>query len=114
MQTSYAYTYHYAYRPDVTLVLTSSGWLMSVDGVRDSIYVQQVSFIRSCIDGEFEGWSGDTVFVLCNGQVWQQSDYQYRYRYAYRPSILLYQPPGGGWRLSVEGMSDTIRVIQLR
>ena len=33
--------------------------------------------IESQIDGEFEGWEGETVFVLTNGQIWQQSSYDY-------------------------------------
>ena len=113
-QVSYDYTYHYAYRPDVTIVETSSGWLMTVEGVRDTIMVEPVAFLRSCIDGNFEGWSGDTVFVLCNGQVWQQAEFGYRYRYAYRPKVLIYESPFGGFRLKVDGVSDTIRVKQLR
>ncbi|MDR0881742.1 MAG: hypothetical protein LBP55_04270, partial [Candidatus Adiutrix sp.] len=33
--------------------------------------------IESQIDGTFEGWSGETVFKLTNGQIWQQSSYAY-------------------------------------
>ena len=39
------------------------------------------SEIFSRIDGPFEGWTGNTVFRLENGQVWQQR----------RPSRLLYR-----------------------
>ncbi len=114
VQTSYAYTYRYAYRTAVTLVRTGAGWVMSVDGVRDSISVQQVSFVRTCIESDFEGWSGDTVFVLCNGQIWQQADYQYWYHYAYRPGVLIYEAPSGGHRLKLEGADETIRIVRLR
>jgi hypothetical protein len=31
------------------------------------------SVIESQIDGTFQGWSGETVFKLTNGQIWQQS-----------------------------------------
>ena len=113
-QTSYAYTYHYAYRPDVTLVQTSGGWVMSVEGITDTISVTQVAFVRSCISGAFDGWSGDTVFALCNGQVWQQAEYKYHYHYAYRPDVLIYALPGGGYRMTVEGVSRTIRVVRLQ
>lgn len=33
--------------------------------------------IESRIEGEFEGWDGDTIFELENGQIWQQSSYAY-------------------------------------
>jgi hypothetical protein len=65
------------------------------------------------VDGEFTGWSGDTVFRLRNGQIWQQTEYKYAYRYAYGPRVLIY-PTGGGWRMQVEGMDDTIAVQRLR
>ena len=37
--------------------------------------------IESRIDGQFEGWDGDTLFQLSNGQIWQQTQYAYTYRY---------------------------------
>jgi hypothetical protein len=87
---------------------------MTVEGVSSSIAVKQVTdFVRTCIDGDFEGWDGDTVFTLCNGQIWQQSSYDYTYHYAYRPDVLIYQT-GSGYRMKVEGVNDTIRVIRLR
>ena len=105
---------HLALRPDVTIVSTGEGYRMFVEGVSDSILVSQVTdFIRTCIDGEFEGWEGDTVFELCNGQVWQQASYDYTYHYAYRPDVLIYRS-GAGYRMKVEGVRDTIKVIRLQ
>ena len=46
--------------------------------------------IESQIDGEFEGWEGDTMFKLVNGQIWQQSSYAYTYSYAYMPDVMIY------------------------
>jgi len=31
--------------------------------------------IESRVDGEFEGWDGETIFPLTNGQIWQQVQY---------------------------------------
>ena len=45
--------------------------------------------VESHIQGEFEGWSGDTIFALDNGQLWQQSSYAYMYHYAYRPKVTI-------------------------
>ena len=33
--------------------------------------------IHSYIDDDFEGWEGETIFKLDNGQIWQQSSYAY-------------------------------------
>ena len=50
---------------------------------------QVTDYVKSCIDGEFDGWTGNTVFTLCNGQVWQQSQYKSTYNYAYKPNVLI-------------------------
>jgi len=111
VQTSFAYLFHYAYRPNVTIVRSAAGWTMTADGVRGSVAVQKApSFVRSCIDGQFDGWRGGTTFALCNGQVWQQTDYRISYSYRYRPRVLIYESPFGGYRMKVEGVDDTIGV----
>ena len=69
--------------------------------------------IESKIDGEFNGWSGDTIFKLTNGQIWQQSSYDYEYEYEYRPDVLIYSS-AGGCKMLVEGMDDAIWVKQIR
>lgn len=71
------------------------------------------SVIESQIDGEFEGWDGDTIFKLMNGQIWQQVEYSYAYSYAYMPDVLIY-PSGSGYKMKVEGMDEAIEVRRLR
>lgn len=70
------------------------------------------SVVESRIDGEFEGWTGETVFSLENGQIWRQLEYSYAYQYQYRPKVLITQT-SSGWVMKVEGMSETIRVERL-
>ena len=41
-QTLYAYHYHYAYRPKVTIIKTDAGYRMKVDGISQTIYVKRV------------------------------------------------------------------------
>lgn len=72
---------------------------------------QQV--IETCIEDEFEGWEGDTIFKLCNGQIWQQSEYAYMYHYAYRPDVLIYRT-SSGYRMKVEDVSETIAVERIK
>ncbi len=69
--------------------------------------------IESQIDGDFEGWEGETIFKLTNGQIWQQSSYSYTYSYSFMPKVMIY-PAGGGCTLKVDGVSDTITVRQIR
>jgi hypothetical protein len=65
--------------------------------------------IETQIDGDFEGWTGDTVFKLTNGQVWQQATYAYNYHYAYRPKVMIYKGDSG-YMMKVEDVDDAIHV----
>lgn len=69
--------------------------------------------IESKIDGEFEGWSGDTIVKLMNGQIWQQSSYTYSYAYKYSPDVTVFSS-SGGCKMLVEGMDGFVSVRQLR
>jgi hypothetical protein len=69
--------------------------------------------IESTISGEFEGWSGETIFKLDNGQIWQQAEYKYMYSYRYRPDVTIYATTSG-CRMKVEGEEETILVKRLK
>jgi hypothetical protein len=53
------------------------------------------SVIESKVDGDFEGWEGETIIKLLNGQIWQQTEYYYHYHYAYMPDVLVYRSGSG-------------------
>ena len=72
-----------------------------------------VPAIESTISGEFEGWDGETIFKLDNGQIWQQAEYDYMYSYQYRPDVTIYQT-SGGCLMKVEDENETILVRQVR
>ena len=65
--------------------------------------------LETQIEGEFEGWEGETIFKMMNGQIWQQSTYDYMYHYAYSPEVLIYEYKGS-WIMKVEDVDDTIEV----
>jgi len=69
--------------------------------------------IETSIDGEFEGWEGETVVKLLNGQIWQQSSYHYHYHYAYMPNVLIYRA-NGGYKMKVDGTDMAVSVIRLK
>jgi hypothetical protein len=69
--------------------------------------------VESSISGEFEGWSGETIFKLENGQIWQQAEYDYDYDYEYNPDVTIYQTTGG-CRMKVEGDDETIIVKRIK
>lgn len=68
--------------------------------------------IETQIDGEFEGWEGETTFKMMNGQIWQQSSYAYLYHYAYSPKVMIYKT-SNGYEMKVDGVDETINVVQI-
>jgi len=67
---------------------------------------------RSQIDGEFEGFEYGNVYVLMNGEIWQQVDSTYRYHYAYCPAVIIFN--SGGMYMAVQGVDVAVAVQQLR
>ncbi|MFJ4221867.1 hypothetical protein [Curtobacterium luteum] len=64
--------------------------------------------MRNTLNGAWEGWKGDTVVELVDGSKWEQVEYYYEYRYAYRPEVTL-----TGALMLVEGMQRAVRVHRL-
>ena len=71
------------------------------------------NIIESRIDGEFNGWTGDTLFKLLNGQIWKQAEYNYKYAYKYGPKVTIVNT-SSGWLMTVEGVDKTIKVIRVK
>lgn len=70
--------------------------------------------IVSVIKGEFSGWSGDTVFELENGMVWEQVETG-TFNMPARTGAVAIIDKGllSSWRLSIEGYNKTIRVKRI-
>lgn len=69
--------------------------------------------VESEIDGEFHGWDGETIFKLTDGEIWQQSEYDYTYEYAYRPSVTIYKT-ASCWKMKVEDVDDAVCVKRIK
>lgn len=69
--------------------------------------------IETQIDGDFNGWDGDTIFKLQNGQIWEQVEYDYEYEYDFMPGVTIYSA-NDGCRMNVDGMDDTILVKRIK
>jgi hypothetical protein len=64
------------------------------------------------IDGEFNGWEGETIYRLMDGRVIQQSQYHYYYHYAYSPRVIIYND--GGYKIHVVGDNEDVGIRFLR
>ena len=82
------------------------------EGRKEAPPSRLAQIVESRIDGTFNGWDGDTIVVLVNGQVWQQSEYHYDYHYAYRPDVLVYRS-GNGYKMWIVGTDEPVGVKQL-
>jgi hypothetical protein len=71
------------------------------------------SVIETQVDGEFNGWEGETIVKLMNGQIWQQTEYHYQYHYAYMPKVLVYSS-SGGYKMKIEGVEKAVAVQRLK
>ena len=72
-----------------------------------------VPAIETAIDGDVEGWEGETIFKLANGQIWQQAEYDYNYFYEYNPDVTIYQT-NSGCRMKVDGEDETLLVKRIK
>lgn len=55
--------------------------------------------VLSRIQGRFDGWDGNTIFKLENGQVWKQAEPAMFYVKAVDSPAVLVEKVYGGWRL---------------
>lgn len=69
-------------------------------------------YVESQIVGDFEGWDGDTIFKLMNGEVWQQSSYDYIYHYDYNPIIKIFETQNG-YIMKVANLDKTVSVKRI-
>ncbi len=82
-----------------------------IAAIHEFIYAFNME-VRSRIEGEFNGYDGDTVFRLLNGQLWRQAYYRYHYRYAYMPEVRIYRD-GGKYMMEVSVMDEPIEVVRV-
>jgi len=105
-QDEYLYEYRYAYRPGVTI----SDGKMLVEGMKRPVRVKRLSdSVRRTVADAWNGWDGKTVVEFTDGSRWQQAEYHYEYRYAYRPNAFLVDD-----MLLVKDMSKAIKVRRIR
>lgn len=98
---------------EVSPILQLSVLNMITESTNSGLTTSSSDVIESQIEGEFEGWDGETIFKLTNGQIWQQANYAYTYHYAYRPNVIIAKS-GGRYIMQVEGVSETINVRRLK
>jgi len=71
--------------------------------------------IESRIMGEFSGWSGNTRFILENGQVWRQSKPDtFVVGKRENPEVVIRRGKFGGYLLKIKGYNSRCRVERVK
>jgi hypothetical protein len=85
--------------------------------VRSNVPNRTVNFtgqvLETQIDGDFEGWDGETIFRMMDGTIWQQASYDYSYHYSYMPDVIIYEK-AGSYYMKVEDVDDEIEVRRIK
>ncbi|MBI5324873.1 MAG: hypothetical protein HZB41_06315 [Ignavibacteriae bacterium] len=63
------------------------------------------------IDGEFNGWEGETVVKLSDGSFWIESSYYYYYCYSFNPEVNLINDQGQ-IKMIIKGCCDVAIPVQ--
>ena len=100
--------------PKVKIFSSRNKYKLIIEDFDEPVICKKINnVIETQINGDFEGWEGETIFKMINGQIWQQSSYSYKYHYAYMPEVLIYEFEGS-WFMRVEDVDEIIEVTQLR
>jgi hypothetical protein len=100
--------------PNVKIFQNGSSYKLVIDDFDEPVICKKIkNVIDTRISDDFNGWEGETVFKMTNGQIWQQSTYAYMYHYAYSPRVLIYEY-NGSWIMKVENVDETIQVSRIK
>lgn len=75
----------------------------------DAGWLGHSSVMTYTVNGDWEGWEGETLVKMTDGSVWEQAEYHYEYHYAYQPTAEV-----SGDQMMVEGMSRAVQVRRLK
>jgi len=117
-EVKYEYEYMYEYSPNVIMCPNSGKMIVNGKTLNIEIHSKSntstnVGSLEAQIDGEFNGFEGETIIKLTNGQIWQQSEYYYHYHYSYMPKVIIYKS-NNVYKMQVKGIPKAIGVSRLK
>jgi len=99
--------------PKGTISFSSNVYKMRIAGINKEITVEKLNnVIQSKIKDSFNGWDGNTIVELINGQKWKQSTYAYSYSYGFMPDVIIYQS-NFGFKMQVKGNNTIADVLRI-
>lgn len=119
-EIKYEYEYMYEYNPNVIIcpdkakmIVKGKSLSIEIHSKRNNNSSKNTESYESQVDGDFNGFEGETIIKLFNGQIWQQSDYYYHYHYSFMPKVIIYKT-NNIYKMQVEGVDKSISVIRLK
>jgi len=90
-------------------------WQGYTDTPSTSTYSSPYTYgtVESYITSDFQRLAHGEVFVLANGQVWEQTEYYTWFWYAFRPRVIIYSDYGS-YKMAVAGIDHVVSVRRLR
>ena len=112
-EVKYEYEYMYEYNPSV-VVCPSRGSLIIDD---TSLNIANISragteIMFSNVSGSWEGWSGDTIVRLVNGEIWEQVGLGLSLSLGLGNEVFVYQK-NGMYYMAVEDEDEAVAVRRL-
>ncbi|NBK99849.1 MAG: hypothetical protein EOM50_17930 [Erysipelotrichia bacterium] len=124
-EVKFEYEYMYEYYPNVIICPSQNKLIINSKSLRISIINMPTNIknntnkqnssniIETFIDGDFNGWEGNTIVKLQNGQIWQQSSYIYYYHYSYNSKVMIIKT-GSLYKMQIDGVPQSAYVIRLK
>jgi hypothetical protein len=102
-QVKFEYNYLYAYYPSVEICPQSNTLVIN----DKNLNVQKLAsksdlLVESFVSGIWQGWKGDTIVTLINGQQWKQSGFEFSVNIEALAKALVYES-FGTYKMVVEG-----------
>lgn len=98
---------------EVTVLYNGSQYKLVIEDFDEPVICEMLDVhTESQIDGDFEGWEGDTFFKFMNGDIWKQVSDDYIYTYSYSPRVFILDS-SDGYILMVDDVESTIFVEKI-
>ena len=92
--------------------VSGPGWFRALVTLQETAEKPEAAeAIETRLAGDYEGWSGKTLFQLENGQIWQQAGGGERIDDKRRaPAVKIYPGMMGAYWLEIEGVRERVKV----
>lgn len=118
-EIQHSYEYLYDYYPSI-VICPRSGKLLVKNKTFNVLSVGNTSrqksgatVVESTIASKFDGLNRGNIYILANGQIWEQIEAWSWVWIWSNPSVIIYSGPSG-WQMKVENIDHTVLVQKIK